>query len=61
MISKAITATDQFFREPAELRLYWEKERARMDQRERELCVAEENLAKGLKQGREEGVEVGLK
>ena len=47
MLSKAIAAADQFFRDPVELRLYWEKERARMDQRERELCVAEENLAKG--------------
>ena len=47
MISKSIAAADQFFRDPVELRLYWEKERARMDLRERELCVAEENLAKG--------------
>lgn len=45
MISQAIAATDKFFSDPVELRLYREKERARMDAMEREQYFKEEGRA----------------
>lgn len=46
MISQAIAATDKFFSDPVELRLYREKERARMDAMEREQYYTEVGEAK---------------
>ena len=47
MISQAIAATDKFFSDPVELRLYREKERARMDAMERDQYHEEVGEAKG--------------
>ena len=54
MISQAIAATDKFFSDPAELRLYREQERARMDALAREQYYTEVGEAKGRAEGREE-------
>ena len=53
MISQAIAATDKFFSDPVELRLYREQERARMDAMERDQCSKEEGRAEGIAEGSE--------